>query len=254
MYVRKYVCLARKINDFLYQNQSQSSTMLRLISLARRSDARIARLVATTVLSCEEKRRASDLDWQPIPIDRALFCSIRSFSTTNSTEKRNAFSILGVPKQFAIDASQLKTLYRQLMAELHPDKHANKTETERLDFERQASEVTNAYETLVEVHTRATHLLDVLGRPMEDSASGKVVGHEFLMEVMLLREEIDSSSGDEMLKPLLGRNQYRIEETCQELEQAFEESDLDKAVELTARLQYWNRIDETIREKINNVD
>jgi molecular chaperone HscB len=161
----------------------------------------------------------------------------------------NFFDVLGLPSSFSVNEEELRSVYRQLMKEYHPDKHSNKSPEDQNALEARASAVTRAYDTLKSPHSRSVHLLEVLGRPLEEAVSGELVGNEFLMDVMELREDVDRTAPGS-LEPLLQENLVRVDETIQELVAAFAEESLDHALELTARLQYWNRIHETIREKM----
>ena len=162
------------------------------------------------------------------------------------------FSVLGVPYSFAMDENQLKTSYKKLMSEYHPDRHGSKSLKEQEELEHKASAVARAYDTLKRPHERATHLLEILGRPMEEASTGDLVGSEFLMNIMEIRSAVEYTEGDENLKGLLEENEKRIQANNEELAKAFEDRDLEKALELTARLQYFNRVDETIKEKMES--
>ena len=186
-------------------------------------------------------RREALLRWTPR--------GVQSFSSSPPDE--SYFAVLGVPAAFSTDRDELKRSYRRLMAQLHPDKHSDKLGPEKLAMERRASEVTRAYDALKEPRTRATHLLRVLGRPMRETATGELVGHEFLMRVMEIREQVEARSGTD-LRHLLQQNQAQIQAACEELDLAFRERNLDKALEVTAKLHYWDRIRETIREKMDD--
>lgn len=72
----------------------------------------------------------------------------------------------------------------------------------------------------------------------------------FLMEIMELRETIDETSTDDELKLLLNDNDSKIKALSTELSESFQSGDLDTALKLTAMMQYWTRVDETIREKM----
>ena len=197
--------------------------------------------------------------WQNLPHCRAF-----AVSTAGDDESDNddAFRIFGLPRRFSIDEQALKNSYRQLMSELHPDRqphHHPTSSSSPSSTTLSASAVTRAYDRLRNKHTRATHLMELLGRPMEEASSGQLVGSEFLLEIMQLREMVDelgdgSDDRDRELKEQWSQNQARTEETCEQLDEAIQAKDLDKALELTARLQYWNRVEETIRGKIKNVD
>ena len=83
---------------------------------------------------------------------------------------------------------------------------------------------------------------------------GGLVGQDFLMEIMELREEVDDKNSDDDLKILLQQNRIRIKDTCSDLSLAFEKRDLSSAMKLTGILQYWNRIEEKIVDKISSVE
>lgn len=168
----------------------------------------------------------------------------------------NAFDVLGVPERFKIDEDDLKKKYRKLMNEYHPDRNRQLSPDEQEEMGDKSSAVTQAYQELTSPHTRASHLMAVRGKPMNETLSQEAVGMDFLMQVMEIREEVDSveTGSDEALRNLLASNEQKIAETCTELETAHESGDLDRALQLTAQLQYWNRVTETIREKMENVE
>ena len=77
--------------------------------------------------------------------------------------------------------------------------------------------------------------------------------HSLLMEIMEAREEVDDASSDDELRPLLKSCQEQESKLCLELAKAFQEKRIDDAKSFTAKLQYWNRIEEKIIEKISSV-
>jgi molecular chaperone HscB len=124
-----------------------------------------------------------------------------------------------------------------------------------------ASIITHAYHTLRKPHTRAMYLLTLVGKPIDEtSGAARLVGPEFLMTIMEWREMIDgipsvadSGGGDQVMEEL----ELRLDETREEMEGilaqldvAFQDDDFDQAMKLVAQLQYWNRIEETIVEKL----
>ena len=161
----------------------------------------------------------------------------------------DSFHVLGVPRTFGLDKEELKGRYRRLMTEYHPDKHTTKTLMERQEIEEIASQVTSAYQILQEPHTRATHLLELLGNPMEETSKSDLVGMEFLMQVMEIRESVDTTA-PEHLKPIWDETKHHMEELVDELGEAFEQEDYEKAIQLSAQLQYWHRIETAIHEKM----
>ena len=105
----------------------------------------------------------------------------------------------------------------------------------------------------------------------ETSNSDELVGMEFLMMVMEIRESIDSALPSDM-NSLLEETQSNIQKIVMDLETAFDGAgssddgdiikkndeetttttikNIDKTRQLTAQLQYWNRIEFTIRDKM----
>jgi len=141
------------------------------------------------------------------------------------------------------------------MNQLHPDRHAHISSIEERDkLHHEASTVTRCYEMLNNPQTRALHLLELHGKPMDETVSSALVGSEFLMEIMEVRETIDATTSDQVLQKLLDENRITADGLCQQLEEAFAKNDLELALRLTATLQYWNRAKETIRDKISHIE
>lgn len=94
---------------------------------------------------------------------KARFDSIRFHSISSN-------SIVSQPS-FVISLTDLKTNYKQLMSNLHPDRHTLKSTNEQEHFRHLASQVTRAYSILRTPHERALHLIQLAGKPMEESST-----------------------------------------------------------------------------------
>lgn len=193
---------------------------------------------------------------------------LQSFSSTPPSTTENVddlFALFGFPRKFLLDEAALQSSYKKLMVEVHPDKNQSKSAEEKALLEERASQITHAYQVLKLPHTRALHSLELIGSPIEEhTSSARLVGPEFLMEIMEFRESIDrlpaayEGADDESLQDLhalLDYAQERIQHILEGLDQALFQpgdsvTDADQALKLTAQLQYWNRIEETIREKL----
>lgn len=70
---------------------------------------------------------------------------------------------------------------------------------------------------------------------------------------MELRETVDSTK-PENLKSLWDETQQRINQVLEELDESFEDNDFQKAIKLSAQLQYWHRIETAIYEKMEDDD
>jgi molecular chaperone HscB len=199
---------------------------------------------------------------------RAQYASSHSDAASADESSRqpameNYYSLLNLPQTFFIHEGQLKNNYRNLMNQHHPDKFHQQQQTQGDDDEKPqdfASLVTLAYDTLKRPHTRAQHLLALeTGVHMDDDHQLQqqngvpLLDTKTLMEIMQVREVIDETAPDDLkaLKQLLQDNQDRIDATSQDLEQAFQQRDFQAAMTLTAKLQYWHRIQESVRDKMH---
>ena len=73
-------------------------------------------------------------------------------------------------ENFGISMNDVKSLYKQLMRELHPDRHTMKPAEEQQRLHNEAAKVTHAYNVILHPHTRATHLLELRGRPLDGTS------------------------------------------------------------------------------------
>ncbi|KAL3795449.1 hypothetical protein HJC23_000807 [Cyclotella cryptica] len=189
----------------------------------------------------------------------------RSIHRTVQAATNNYFQTMGIdflsstsppkntPKQsFTISPSDLKSKYKRLMKDLHPDRHAALSQEEKSQKALQATNVTRAYSVLKNPLSRALHLLELWGASIDESDNSIIKPHS-LLEIMEMREAIEHASNDEQLKPLLQTCQSKQAEVIDDLAVAFREKNVKDAKYLTASLQYWSRIEERILEKITVV-
>ena len=159
----------------------------------------------------------------------------------------DCFALLHSERRFDLDASGLHTKYKLLMAECHPDRFSRQGEIAVQEASDRASKITDAYTILRYPHRRAVHLLSLLGTPLSEEMSGDALGQAFLMEILDVREELEDAADDaERLAALRQANQSRMDALISELELAFSTSQLEAALQLTAQLQYLQRIEEEI--------
>ena len=74
-------------------------------------------------------------------------------------------------RSYFVDDVQLKESYKKLMKQLHPDRHTLKENDEQKRISELATEVTHGFSVLKDNHQRALHLLELSGKPMEDTIS-----------------------------------------------------------------------------------
>lgn len=183
----------------------------------------------------------------------------RSFSASSSSHVKvngngvDHFDILGVERTYTVPIDELKSRYKQLMKELHPDRYATAPKDEATQKAAMATNVTRAYSVIGDPLSRALHLLDLHGSPIQESNDQSLVDHDLLLEVMEIREQIENASTDDEMKPILQSTVARRDELIGQLATAFREKRISDAKLLTAKLQYWSRIEETIVNKMTSV-
>ena len=91
------------------------------------------------------------------------------------------FALFGLAPAFRIDALALDKRFREIQAQVHPDRYAHAGEPERRLSLQWATRVNEAYQTLKNPLARARYLLDLAGRAV-DTDSNTAMPPEFLME------------------------------------------------------------------------
>lgn len=106
----------------------------------------------------------------------------------------------------------------------------------------------NAYKTLSDPLLRAQYVLQLLydiDVTNEDNSAHKT-DPETLMLVMEAQEELESADGEEgakIVERLSDENKERIREAEQQLGEAFEASDVDRAKDWSVKLKYWKSLE-----------
>ena len=109
-------------------------------------------------------------------------------SATSSQSSRDFFELFSLESQYLIDLDQLKSRFRDLQIQYHPDKYASAPESEKLLAVQMSSLLNDAFEVLSHPVKRAKYLLEKLG---VDLQKDRAISQEILIEQMTLREELE---------------------------------------------------------------
>lgn len=179
----------------------------------------------------------------------AVFCE-ECHAIQSPHETRNYFRVFDLEEKFDIDKNVLRDKYRRLQSDLHPDKFTNKSEEEKAISANFSSLVNNAYNSLQIPLKRAEHLLELKGDKLAEEQ--KLDDPEFLMEMMELNEELESTSDPEKLKQLNIKNKNILEIIARNIDECFRRNDLKQAKYFVIKLKYYsslgNRINAVLRE------
>jgi len=102
------------------------------------------------------------------------------------------FTIFGVPRRFAQERSQLDQRWRQLQAEVHPDRFAAEGAGAQRLAMQWAVRVNEAYTRLKDPLARASYLCELRGAAI-DAERNTAMPPAFLMQQMEWREALDDA-------------------------------------------------------------
>jgi molecular chaperone HscB len=111
------------------------------------------------------------------------------------------FTLFGVPERFAQDASMLDARWRELQAQVHPDRFAAQGAAAQRIAMQWAVRVNEAYRRLKDPLQRASYLCERRGAPI-GADSNTAMPHEFLMQQMGWREALDEAAGEDAVNAL----------------------------------------------------
>src|SRR5436309_1999341 len=129
----------------------------------------------------------------------------------------NHFELFGLEPVFALNADSLDSAYREIQSRVHPDRFAHAGDAERRASLQWTTRVNEAYRTLRNPVSRASHLLALNGVDVAFETNTAMPA-EFLMEQMELREALEEAtqSKDATALEVL---QKRIDADRREIEQ-----------------------------------
>jgi molecular chaperone HscB len=99
------------------------------------------------------------------------------------------FALFGLPRRQDVDVARLEVLYREVQAQVHPDKYAHLSDSEKRQAMQWATRVNEAYQTLKDPLKRARYLLELGGHDVR-LETNTAMPVEFLMAQMELREAV----------------------------------------------------------------
>jgi len=157
----------------------------------------------------------------------------------------NYFQVFDFEEAFDLDLDALTQKYRQLQSEVHPDKFADGSETERMRAVQLTSYLNQAYESLRLPIKRAAYLLTLAGEDVENAAQADLP-MELLMEQMQLREQLDELPADESALPTLedlkNKVKLRLIARREDFSTAIKAPDLTVARRLFHEMQFLEKL------------
>src|ERR1043165_6399581 len=109
---------------------------------------------------------------------------------STSSRPQSHFELFGLPIAFGLDQEALEKAYREIQAQVHPDRFAHAGDAERRASLQWTTRVNEAYRTLKNPVQRAKHLLELHGVDVAFETNTQMPT-DFLLQQLDLREELD---------------------------------------------------------------
>lgn len=171
--------------------------------------------------------------------------------------KADHFALFGIKPAFRLDLSDLDSRYRDIQAQVHPDRFAHAGEAERRLSMQWATHANEAYQTLKKPLDRAKYILHLAGHDIQ-AESNTAMPADFLMEQMEWREalgEAREAADEEVLEDLSRRirhaNRTLIEQLGEELDQ---KRDLRAAADTVRRLKFLEKLQHEINDALTALE
>jgi molecular chaperone HscB len=159
------------------------------------------------------------------------------------------FALFDLPQVFAIDAATLDAAYRNVQREVHPDRFANASDTEKRLAAQWATQANEAYRTLKSPLNRGRYLLKLNGIDTEEERN-TAMPIAFLMQQMEWREAVveAKSQRDETALEKLAKQKHADEKTLFALlaTQLTNHDEMVAARETVRKLRFLEKLGEEI--------
>jgi molecular chaperone HscB len=108
---------------------------------------------------------------------------------------KNHFELFALPASFEIDPQALDRAYRDLLREVHPDRHAGASDAEKRLAAQWATRANEGYQTLKSPLSRGRYFLRINGIDTEEE-SNTAMPVDFLLQQMEWREAVVDARSD----------------------------------------------------------
>ena len=159
------------------------------------------------------------------------------------------FELFGLKPAYALDHLALEQSYRSLQTLIHPDRHAQAGDAERLASMQMTTRVNEAYRTLRDPVQRAKHILELNGVDVQFETNTQMPT-DFLLQQLETREELEGAIGKkdfsflDALKAKLKSQKHKLETSIGESIDA--RKDFAGATDQVRKLMFLQKIEDEI--------
>lgn len=172
----------------------------------------------------------------------------------------NFFALFEQPVQFAVDQERLAQQLRLLQKRYHPDNLVadNKNTADSAQAKQQSEQasalINQAYQTLRDLDSRASYLLDIAGQAQNLEHS--IADLDFLEDAMQMRMDLDDAiEGKELaaLKQLHPQITERLNKQSERFNSAYQSQDWQTAIDATQKLKFLVKLDADVTTGLDEV-
>ena len=164
------------------------------------------------------------------------------------------FTLFGLPERHALDRTDLDTRWRQLQAEVHPDRFAGEGGAAQRIAMQWAVRVNEAYQRLKDPLRRAAYLCERRGAPIQ-AENNTAMPTAFLMQQMHWREALEEAAGAVAVEGLeaevVAAERAMLDEVARLLD---EQGDAAAAAAEVRALMFVNRFRQDIERRLDALD
>lgn len=159
------------------------------------------------------------------------------------------FQLFGLPVRYALDSGRLDAAYRDLQAQIHPDRFAHAGEADKRLSMQWTTRANEAYETLKKPFERARYLLQLQGVDALDPKNTAMPA-DFIMQQMEWREalaEVTANPNADALADLEQTLRSHARALQDELARLIDETrDYPHAAETLRKLRFMDKLLEEV--------
>jgi molecular chaperone HscB len=164
------------------------------------------------------------------------------------------FELFGIPRRFEQDRQQLDQRWRELQAEVHPDRFATAAAAGQRVAMQWAVRVNEAYQRLKDPLRRAAYLCELQGAPI-DAENNTAMPAAFLVEQMEWREALDDAATPEQIEALSTQvAEYRKRALAQLGKVLDEHHDFAAAAQHVRALMFVERFSQDVEQQLEALE
>jgi molecular chaperone HscB len=171
--------------------------------------------------------------------------------------QRDFFGLFGLAPAFRLDEDALDNAYREVQAQVHPDRYAHLSDTEKRVSMQWSTRVNEAYRTLRTPLLRACYLLELNGVD-PGLETNTAMSPAFLMAQLEWREAVAEARAGEDVAELESLHQRLRQESralIGELAAALDERRaFDEAAELVRRMKFLEKLQHEIDDALEALE